>query len=116
MPREFSRSERMSYQIQRELAALLLRDVSDPRLQNLTISEVRVNRDLAQATVYFTGQDNIAKTEETLAALRQASGFFRKNLANRLRARGVPKLKFVYDHHLDRANQLVALIDEAAPH
>ena len=65
MPREFGRSERMAYHIQRELAALITREISDPRLQNLTISEVRVSRDLTQATVYFTKQ-NTEKTEKIM--------------------------------------------------
>jgi len=111
MPREFGRAERVAYQIQRELAALIVRDISDPRLRTLTISEVKVSRDLAQATVYFTGEDTV-KTKETLAALQRASGFFRKNLASRIRARSVPTLRFVYDHSFDEAAHLSALIDK----
>nr|VFJ89064.1 MAG: ribosome-binding factor A [Candidatus Kentron sp. LFY]VFJ91921.1 MAG: ribosome-binding factor A [Candidatus Kentron sp. LFY] len=113
MPREFNRAERMAYHIQRELSALLVREISDPRLRNLTISEVEISRDLTHATVYFTGQDTM-NMEETLIALRRASGFFRKNLAARIRARGVPKLEFVHDHSFDQATRLLALIDEVA--
>nr|VFK55077.1 MAG: ribosome-binding factor A [Candidatus Kentron sp. TUN]VFK56861.1 MAG: ribosome-binding factor A [Candidatus Kentron sp. TUN]VFK60926.1 MAG: ribosome-binding factor A [Candidatus Kentron sp. TUN] len=112
MPREFNRAERMAYQIQRELAVLIVRNVSDPRLHNLTISEVDVSRDLAAATVYFAGE-GIVNTEETLAVLQRASGFFRKKLANRIRARSVPRLKFVYDHSFDQASRLLTLIDDA---
>nr|VFK42309.1 MAG: ribosome-binding factor A [Candidatus Kentron sp. SD]VFK48212.1 MAG: ribosome-binding factor A [Candidatus Kentron sp. SD]VFK79812.1 MAG: ribosome-binding factor A [Candidatus Kentron sp. SD] len=115
MPREFGRSERMAYHIQRELAALITREISDPRLQNLTISEVRVSRDLTQATVYFTKQ-NTEKTEKIMEALRRASGFLRKNLAGRIRARSVPKLEFVHDDSFDQATRLLALIDEVAIH
>nr|VFJ92109.1 MAG: ribosome-binding factor A [Candidatus Kentron sp. H]VFJ93005.1 MAG: ribosome-binding factor A [Candidatus Kentron sp. H]VFJ99859.1 MAG: ribosome-binding factor A [Candidatus Kentron sp. H] len=112
MPREFSRSERVAYQIQRELALLMTKETSDPRLRGLTISEVEINADLTEVTVYITGKEP-EKTEETLAALGWASGFFRKNLARRLRVRGVPKLKFAYDHSFDRASHLLALIDKA---
>nr|VFJ72461.1 MAG: ribosome-binding factor A [Candidatus Kentron sp. FW] len=112
MPREFSRTERVAYQIQRELAALLVREVSDPRLRDLTISEVRIGRDLSQATVYFTVEDP-AKAQETLAALRRASGFLRKCLANRVRTKSVPKLQFVFDRSFDQATHLLALIEKA---
>nr|VFJ70582.1 MAG: ribosome-binding factor A [Candidatus Kentron sp. FM]VFJ77660.1 MAG: ribosome-binding factor A [Candidatus Kentron sp. FM]VFK24867.1 MAG: ribosome-binding factor A [Candidatus Kentron sp. FM] len=112
MPREFSRTERVAYQIQRELAALITKDTGDPRLRGLTVSDVRINSDLTEATVYITGTAS-TKTEEIMATLGRASGFFRKNLARRLRARGVPKLKFVYDHTFDQAAHLLALIDSA---
>nr|VFK11424.1 MAG: ribosome-binding factor A [Candidatus Kentron sp. LPFa]VFK27608.1 MAG: ribosome-binding factor A [Candidatus Kentron sp. LPFa]VFK63101.1 MAG: ribosome-binding factor A [Candidatus Kentron sp. UNK]VFK70726.1 MAG: ribosome-binding factor A [Candidatus Kentron sp. UNK] len=115
MPREFNRAERMSYHIQRELSALIARDISDPRLRNLTISDVKISRDLTEATVYFTEQDTLKK-EETLAALRKASGFLRKNLASRIRARGVPRLRFVHDQSFDQATRLLALIDNAVAH
>ncbi|MBT8419706.1 MAG: 30S ribosome-binding factor RbfA [Gammaproteobacteria bacterium] len=112
MPREFNRAERVAYQIQRELAVLITKETSDPRLRGLTISEVKINSDLTEATVYVTGKE-AAKIEETLATLWRAAGFLRKNLARRLNARGVPKLKFVYDRSFDQAAQLLALIDDA---
>nr|VFK46545.1 MAG: ribosome-binding factor A [Candidatus Kentron sp. TC] len=112
MPREFSRAERMAYHIQRELSASIARDINDPRLRNLTISDVRISRDLTQATVYFAKQDAL-ESEETLVALRKASGFLRKNLAARIRARGVPRLEFAHDRSFDQAARLLALIDNA---
>ncbi|VFM95631.1 MAG: ribosome-binding factor A [Candidatus Kentron sp. G] len=114
MPREFSRAERVAYQIQRELAVSITKDTGDPRLRGLTVSDVRINSDLTEATVYITGTTSTkTETEEIMATLGRASGFFRKNLARRLRARGVPKLKFVYDHTFDQAAHLLALIDNA---
>nr|VFJ54584.1 MAG: ribosome-binding factor A [Candidatus Kentron sp. FW]VFJ54678.1 MAG: ribosome-binding factor A [Candidatus Kentron sp. FW] len=112
MPREFSRTERVAYQIQRELAALLVREVSDPRLHDLTISEVRISRDLGQATIYFTVEDP-DRAQETLVALQRASGFLRKCLANRVHARSIPRLQFVFDRSFDQATHLLALIEKA---
>lgn len=109
---EFSRSERVGYQIQRELAMLIAKKANDPRLRGLTIAEVRINSDLTEATVYVTGKEP-EREKETLRALGKASGFFRKNLARQLQMRGVPRLGFVYDHSFDQADRLLALIGDA---
>jgi len=91
---------------------LIAKEVNDPRLRGLTISEVTISRDLAQATVYVTGEAS-STSDEILVVLRKASGFLRKNLARRIRAKGVPRLEFVYDHSFDKAARLLDLIDNA---
>lgn len=109
--REFSRARRLEQQIQRDLSELILREVSDPRLHAFTISGVEVTRDLATARIYITPQAG-ADPGRMLKALEGASGFLRHGLAQRLRARAVPRLKFVHDRTLEKAERLSGLLQD----
>lgn len=112
MPKEFSRTRRIAEQVQRELADLLSREVSDPRLHGVTLSGVEVTKDLSQAKVYVTLPAG-ADIDNTLKALTHAGGFLRHGLAQRVQLRCVPKLLFLYDQTLDNANRVEALLDRA---
>lgn len=109
--REFSRARRIGEQIQRELSDLIVREVSDPRLHAFTISGVDVTRDLSTARIYITPQAG-SDIDKTLRALDKASGFLRHGLAQRLRTRAVPRLRFVHDITLERAERLSALLED----
>ncbi|BAN69373.1 30S ribosome-binding factor RbfA [endosymbiont of unidentified scaly snail isolate Monju] len=110
--REFGREERVGAELHRELALILRDEVRDPRLNQVTVQEVRVTRDLAHAKVYFTVLDRnqVRKTEQ---ALNKAAGFLRKQLGGRVILRTIPALHFVYDHSLERGMRLSSLIEQA---
>ena len=113
MPKDFSRSRRVGEQIQRELALLLQREVRDPRLSQVTISAVKVTRDMSQATVYFTVLGKKEDVPPIQQALEKASGFLRHALAEHVVMRSLPHLKFIYDDSISRGSELSSLIDEA---
>jgi ribosome-binding factor A len=110
MAKEFSRSQRVSEQIKRELADLLQFEVKDPRVGRVTLTEVEVTGDLAHAKIYFVTQDD---AKVATVALTKAAGFLRSQLSQRLLLRSVPQLHFVYDESLDRGMHLSQLIDQA---
>jgi ribosome-binding factor A len=110
--REFGREERVGAELQRELALLLRQEVQDPRLQQVTIQEVRVVRDLSHARVFFTLLDN-AQAEKAAQALNKAANFLRRRLGDRLKLRTVPQLHFEYDHSFETGMRLSSLIDKA---
>jgi ribosome-binding factor A len=114
MPREFSRVERVEEAIHRAIAEVLLREVADPRIAHLTVSRVKVSRDLAYARVYVTGLADGGGGEDALRALRRAAGFLRSGVARRLLMRTVPELRFVRDTSLADGNRLAALIEEVS--
>jgi ribosome-binding factor A len=113
MPREFSRTERLGDQIQRELATLLELEVKDPKLGMVTVTAVKVSRDLAHAKVYVTALGDAAQVADSMGALHRAAGFLRSALAKRLLVRTTPSLNFVYDTSVERGARLSALIDSA---
>jgi ribosome-binding factor A len=109
MPREFDRAARLGSQIRRDLAGLLQREIADPRLASVTVSEVEVARDLTCARVHVQmspGEDH----EETLRALRRAARYLRTRLAGRLRVRNVPELRFEHDRSPETASRIERLL------
>lgn len=114
MPKEFSRTGRVADVLQRELAQIIQKEMRDPRVGMITISEVRVTKDLAQAKVFVSIlDDEEEKVKQVMKALNDASGFLRTQLAGRVTLRTTPKLFFTYDDSLIRGNRLQKLIDEA---
>ncbi len=113
MPKDFSRARRVAEQIQRELALLLQREVRDPRLSRVTISAVKLTRDMSQATVYFTVLEQKEDIPAIQQALEKASGFLRHALGENLVMRSLPQLKFVYDDSISRGADLSNLIEQA---
>lgn len=118
MAREFKRTDRIAQQFQHELADMLLKDVKDPRIGMVTITEVEVARDLSHSTVYVStlaqsvGHD--PKLQETIDALNDAAGLMRSLMGKRLRLRTIPRFKFVFDAALERAYQIGDLISQTS--
>lgn len=113
MPKDFSRTRRVSEQIQRELAQMIQQEIDDPRLGMVTVSGVEVSRDLAVAKVFVSSLDEGEQLEQTLIVLKKAAGFLRRELGKRMSTRTVPELRFVYDETILRGNKLSSLIDKA---
>jgi len=116
MAREFSRTQRVGDQMQRELALLIQREVKDPRLGMVTLTAVEVTRDLAHARVYFTVMDQDSPedaVQRSLQVLGDAAGFLRVQLGKVMKLRTVPQLHFQYDASVRRGTDLSALIDRA---
>ncbi len=114
MAKEFSRSQRVAQQIQKEIAGILQRDVKDPRIGMVTVSSVEVSKDLAYASVFVTLLNfNDEGIEESMKGLREASGYVRMLLGKALRLRIVPEIKFVYDNSLVEGLRLSGLVSQA---
>ena len=109
----YSRSIRVADQIQREIALLVAREVSDPRVGEVTVSGIDLSPDMLQARVLVTpgrGTDGDASVE----ALNRAAGFLRSRLGRRVRMRRLPRLVFEHDRTLEFALRIDALIDGTA--
>jgi len=114
MSKGFSRSDRFSQQLQREVAVILQREIKDPRVVLPTVSDVEVSRDLAYAKVFMTFlQDDADQVKEALKVLNDASGYIRTLLGKRLRARITPEIKFVHDPSLNEGLRMDKLVREA---
>ena len=113
MAKDFSRAQRVSEQIRRELAELLRMEVKDPRVGFITLTDVEVTADYAHAKVFFTSMNGSEGLDEVLLGLRRASGFLRRELGKRVRIHTLPELHFHYDASVERGAALSALIDKA---
>lgn len=116
MAKEYSRTQRIGDQMQRELALLIQREIKDPRLGLVTITGVDVARDLSHAKVFITvmGQDDNAEViKQNTGILNDAAGFLRMHLGKAMKLRTVPQLHFSYDASIRRGAELSALIERA---
>jgi len=108
------RQQRTAEQIRMILSDLLNREVSDPRLQDLTVTRVEVDRELQVANVYLNALGDESREAEVMKALDKAGGFLRYELAQRMSVRVVPELRFHWDPTLAYADELDQILRELA--
>jgi ribosome-binding factor A len=108
-----ARSRRIESEIQRVLATLIAREVKDPRVGNVTITQVSMAPDMGSARVFFTPFAARNPPAQVSAALTHAAGFLRGELGRRLGLRHAPRLEFVFDESVEGAARLTGLIDRA---
>lgn len=108
------RSLRVADQIQRDLSDIIFSELKDPNVGMVTITEVKVTPDYANARVYVTMLDDSPETvQKTLDSLQRASGFIRMQLGKRLHIHTLPQLTFIYDNSIAEGIALSHLIDIA---
>ncbi|MBC8944800.1 MULTISPECIES: 30S ribosome-binding factor RbfA [Xenorhabdus] len=116
MAREFSRTQRVAQEMQKEIAIILQREVKDPRIGMATVSGVEVSRDLAYAKIFVTflnvlvEEHDSDKVQEGIKALNEASGFIRSLLGKAMRLRIIPELTFSYDSSLIEGMRMSNLV------
>jgi len=113
MAREFSRTDRVGSQVQRELALLIGSELDDPRLGMLTIQEVRVSKDFSHAKVFYTSLGSTLEPPEIGRILKEAAPFLRHELGRRVKMRTTPELRFIHDESVERGERLSSLIEDA---
>ena len=101
------RSERLGELFRRELTRLLLGSLKDPRLDGVTVTEVRATRDLSFATVYIRSDEDVS---EGIEGLEHAAGFIRRELGRSLRLRKIPEFRFVADETPEHASRIEELL------
>lgn len=107
------RMRRIAERVREELSEMLVKEVADPRLLGIQITDVKVDRELAFADVFVSAVEGEERSQEILRGLRHAAGFFRSQLAARVDLRAFPKLRFHWDptpEHADHIEQLLAQI------
>ncbi len=104
------RARRIADRIRQELSEILIYEVTDPRLEGVTVTDVTVDRELAYAKVYVSALEGTARREEVLEGLEHAAGFFRYQLSQRIDLRSFPQLRFKWDATAERAERIESLI------
>lgn len=106
------RLQRIADRIRQELSELLIREISDPRLQQIFVTDVKVDRELAFADVYVSAIEGTARSQDVLAGLESASGFLRRTLAQRVELRAFPRLRFHWDVTPENADHIEKMLAE----
>jgi ribosome-binding factor A len=107
------RTARIEAQMQRALAELLSRGVKDPRVGSVTITAVSMAADMSSAKVHFMPFGDRHSVTEVSAGLESASGFLRGAVGRELALRHAPRLIFIHDTLIEKAQALTSLIDRA---
>jgi len=105
------RQERTAEQIRVILSELFLKEVSDPRLEGVTVTEASIDRELQHANVYVNALGDESREKEVMDGLQSASGFLRGQVAQRLDLRSAPILHFRWDPRLRYAEEINDLLD-----
>ena len=102
MSREFKRSDRVAQELKKEVAVILQREVKDPRIGMVTVSDVEVSRDLAYAKIFvtFLFDNDQEAINQGMKGLEKASPYIRSLVGKAMRLRIVPELRFIYDESL----------------
>jgi ribosome-binding factor A len=112
------RPVRVAAQLRQEIARLVSRDLADPRLEGLVVSNAWMSADLRLAKVYFRIATTLegdlldARRKEASQALERASGRLRKAVTARLGLRVAPELRFLYDEGQDARARIEQLLAE----
>lgn len=109
------RAKRVAQRVREELSELLLFEVSDPRLEGVYVTTVRVDREMAYANIFVSAVEGAIRKDEILKGLKHASGFLRSQLARRTQLRYFPRLRFNWDpspEHVERIDELINTIDK----
>jgi ribosome-binding factor A len=104
------RLQRIADRIREELSELVLTKVNDPRLSGISITDAKVDRELAFADVFVSAIEGQSRSQEVLAGLEHASGFLRKALAERIELRVFPRLRFHWDPTPERADHIEQIL------
>ncbi len=103
--------ERIEKEMVREVSQILQTEVKNTALKFITITACHVTNDLSFAKIYFTCFQE-EERKEVEVALKQATGFIRKQLADRMNVRHTPELTFVYDDSIAYGKKIESVIEK----
>lgn len=103
--------ERIESAMVKEISYLLANEIKDPDIHFVTVTACKVTNDLSFAKIYVTVFDE-EKKESTLKALKNASGFLRSKLCERIDIRHIPELEFVYDESIAYGKKIENIIEK----
>lgn len=89
---------------------MLIHEISDPRLHQIFVTDVKVDRELAFADVFVSALEGSERSKDVLAGLQSASGFIRRSLAARVEVRAFPHLRFHWDVTPENADHIEKLL------
>lgn len=89
---------------------MLIREINDPRLKQIFITDVKIDRELTVADIYVSAVEGSSRSAEILAGLESASGFLRRNLSARVEVRAFPRLRFHWDPTPENADHIEKIL------
>jgi len=106
------RPQRLAFQIQHEVSAMLTRNIKDRRIGFVTVTGVEMSPDLRHARIYVSAMGTDQQKKKTLDALNHAAGWIRRELGQRIRMKFLPEIVFRTDSSLEYGERIDRLLDE----
>lgn len=106
------RLQKIADRIREEMSDLLIKEINDPRLAQVYVTDVKVDRELAYADVYVSAVEGRSRSSEILKGLESASGFLRHALSGSVELRAFPKLRFHWDPTPENADHIEKVLAE----
>jgi ribosome-binding factor A len=100
------RLQRIADRVRQEISEMLIHEINDPRLKQIFITDVKIDKELAFANIYVSAIEGSERSAEILEGLESASGFLRRTLSSRVEVRAFPKLKFHWDPTPENADHI----------
>jgi ribosome-binding factor A len=106
------RLQRIADRIRQELSEMLIHEISDPRLKQIFVTDVKIDKELAYADVFVSAIEGTERSADVLAGLESASGFLRRTLSARVELRAFPRLRFHWDVTPENADRIERILAE----
>jgi ribosome-binding factor A len=109
------RLQKIADRIREEISDMLIKEISDPRLHDVYVTDVRVDRELVYADVYVSAVEGKSRAAEIVQGMESANGYLRRALSSRVDLRSFPRLRFHWDptpEHADHIEQILAQLRE----
>ena len=107
----YKRADRVADQIRMEVADILMRKIKDPRVHDVTVTDVELTGDLRIAHVFVTTMETGEAERDVFTGLSKASGFVRSELGRRLSLRYLPDVIFKKDVSGPRGDRIMQLLE-----
>jgi ribosome-binding factor A len=108
--REFKRSERVGDMIHHEISNILLFEISDPRVEMITITGTKVSDDLRHANIYYSLIGDEKRWSDAKKGLSSSKGYIKRQLAKRLEMRYIPDVHFHEDRTMEKGERIDSLL------
>jgi ribosome-binding factor A len=108
------RVSRVASLIQQEVSQMVLHEIKDDRVGAgmVSVTDVDVSGDLQHAKIYVSIYGTDEARAETMAGLKSATGFVRRELGHRIRLRRTPEVVFIEDRGLERGDRMLTLLNQ----
>ena len=104
------RIEKLQELIKQEMSKMLLREIKDPRIGFVTVTDVEMTGDLREAKIFVSIMGDDAKVQESLKGLNSALGFIRREIGKRIKIRFTPEISFELDTSLDYSEHIQKIL------
>ena len=108
------RVKRVAEAIKEEAGIIITQQLTDPRLGFVTVTRVKVTRDLREAVIYVSVLGGAGQRSKTLHALKDATGFIKRACGDRLQLRFTPGLRIEFDAGIDKSIRVAELLRQAS--